>query len=71
MKRKDKMTVLVLMIVLTIGYGGCAVQIGRTNQYYNGKGNQELGKTETYKERLMSGKVSIEESIKRANDRQN
>ena len=64
MKKREKMTVLIAMIIITIGFGGCQVQMG-------GRGNQQtIGRKvqhdNAYRERLMSGKVSIEESIKKA-----
>lgn len=63
MKKSDKFTVLVLVIIVCLGFGGCQVQVG-------GKGNRQvMGRKvqgKTYHERLVSGEVSIMESIERA-----
>ena len=52
------------MIVITIGFGGCTVQVGDHNTINNGRGNQKS--KQNYHDRLVSGRVSIEESIRRA-----
>jgi len=67
MSRKDKFTVLIVMIIITIGFGGCSCQV-----QMGGKGNKQVSKSIVVKEalsyhdRLTSGKVSIEESVQRA-----
>ena len=63
MKKSDKIAVLIAMIIITIGFGGCQVQVGGSCN------KQIMGRTvdQAYRNRLMSGKVSIEESIRKAN----
>ena len=67
MSRKDKLTVLIAMIIITIGFGGCSCQV-----QMGGTGNKQISKPVaakkymSYHDRLVSGKVSIEESIQRA-----
>ena len=60
----DKAIVLVLMIVITLGFGGCTMQVGDHDTTNVGRGNQKS--KQSYHDRLVSGKVSIQESLQRA-----
>ena len=62
MRTSDKIRV-VIGATLALWLGGCSVQIGKTNTIH-----QRLQVKKSYHDRLTSGQVGIEESIRRAHD---
>ena len=65
MNRKDKVTTLILVLITCLGYGGCTAnfQVGKENHFNQ---EQKTQRDKSYRERLRTGKVSIQESFERA-----